>query len=98
MPNPEHAVDLLEREHEVERVRAVLRAARQAVGRLLVIEGPPGIGKSRLVEVARERAVELGFRVLHVRGTELEQTFPFGAVRQLFEPVLAGADVADRER
>ena len=42
---------LLEREHEVERVRAALRAVGQRSRRQsLVIEGAAGIGKSRLLE------------------------------------------------
>src|SRR5687768_5099766 len=42
---------LLEREHEVERIRAALRAVGQRSGGALVIEGPAGMGKSRLLEV-----------------------------------------------
>jgi hypothetical protein len=47
---------LLEREHEVERVRAALQAVGRRAGGVLVIEGAAGIGNSRLLEVARERA------------------------------------------
>ncbi len=89
---------LLEREHEVERVRAALRAAGQRAGGALVVEGAAGIGKSRLLEEARARASELGLRVLAARATELEQGFPFGVVRQLFERPLLEADAGERER
>jgi DNA-binding CsgD family transcriptional regulator len=34
--------------------------------------------------------------VLHARGGELEREFPFGIVRQLFEPALAGAGKVER--
>jgi len=77
---------LLERELEVERVRGILRAVGRREGH--VVEGPAGIGKSRLLEIARTRASDLGFRVLSARATELEQGFPFGVVRQLFERVI----------
>ena len=33
-----------------------------------------------------------GFEVLTARATEFEREFPFGAVRQLFEPVIAALD------
>lgn len=56
------------------------------------------MGKSRLLGVARERAAELGFRVLGARATELEQGFPFGIVRQLFERPLSEADGETRTR
>src|SRR6185437_8414862 len=89
---------LLERELEVERVRGALRAAGRREGVVVVIEGPAGIGKSRLLEIAQSRASDLGFRVLSARATELEQGFPFGVVRQLFERVITEAESADRDR
>jgi DNA-binding CsgD family transcriptional regulator len=92
------AAALLEREHEVERVRAALRAAGQRAGGALVIEGAEGMGKSRLLEEARARASDLGLRVLSARGTELERGFPFGVVRQLFERPLLEADAGERDR
>jgi hypothetical protein len=89
---------LLEREHEVERVRSALRAASQRAGGALVIEGAAGMGKSRLLEETRVRGSELGLRVLAARATELEQGFPFGVVRQLFERPLLEAEAQERDR
>jgi DNA-binding CsgD family transcriptional regulator len=89
---------LLEREHELERIRAVLRAAGRQVGQTLIIEGAAGLGKSRLLGEARARASDLGFRVAYARATELEQGFPFGVMRQLFERALLEADADQRER
>jgi len=91
-------VALLEREQEVERIHAVLHAAGRRGGGALIIEGAPGIGKSRLLGEAREEAPRLGLRVLAARATQLEQGFPFGVVRQLFERALLDADDAERER
>ena len=89
---------LLEREHEVEQIRAAVRAVGQQAGVSLIIEGAAGIGKSRLLELARVRASELGLRVLNARATELEQGFPFGVIRQLFERPLLEADADERGR
>ena len=89
---------LLEREQEVERIRAALRGVGRREGVVVVIEGAGGIGKSRLLEVARSRASDLGFRVLDARATELEQGFPYGVVRQLFERLLSEAEAGDRDR
>jgi DNA-binding CsgD family transcriptional regulator len=89
---------LLERKHELERVDAALRAAGQRAGRVLVIDGAAGMGKSRLLDAARVRASDLGVRVLGARATELEQGFPFGVIRQLFERALLEADPRERER
>ena len=63
-----------------------------------MIEGAPGIGKSRLLEEVRACAPDLGIGVLNARATELEQGFPFGVVRQLFERPLLEADTVERDR
>src|ERR671917_46291 len=89
---------LLERHGELATVGGLLAAARAGSGRVVLIEGPAGIGKSRLLEEARTRAVPLGFRVLSARGGELERDFAFGVVRQLLEPCLVRADAVERER
>jgi DNA-binding CsgD family transcriptional regulator len=77
---------LLEREAELAAVEALIEATGR--GRLLAIEGPPGIGKTSLIREGRLLAREAGMRVLAARGSELESTFSFGVVRQLFEPFL----------
>src|SRR5687767_3277582 len=51
---------LLEREHELEQLRAALGAAGRRAGAALVIEGAAGMGKSRLLEETRARASDLG--------------------------------------
>jgi hypothetical protein len=58
----------------------------------VVVEGPAGIGKSRLLGAAREQALAMGMVALWARATELEAGYSFGVVRQLFEPVLARSE------
>ena len=89
------AAPLIERERESEALDRLLANARAGSGGALVIEGPPGIGKSRLLIEARESADD--FCVLTARGSDLEQAFPFGIVRQLLEPLLAAADEQERD-
>jgi hypothetical protein len=89
---------LLEREHEVERVRALLRAAGKRTGGVLAVEGAAGMGKSRLLDEARAAAQDFGMRLLAARATDLEQGFPFGVMRQLLERALVEADSGERER
>ena len=52
---------------------------------MLLIEGPPGIGKTSLLDHAAEVAESRGVATLSARSTELERGHPFGAVRQLLE-------------
>jgi DNA-binding CsgD family transcriptional regulator len=87
---------LLERDAELERLRALIERAGGGDGGVAAIEGPPGIGKTRLGEEAVALARAEGFMVLSAGGSELEWEFGFGVVRQLFEPVLARAEGARR--
>ena len=80
---------MLEREAEMAALAATLDAARAGEGRLVLVEGSAGIGKTRLLAEARALAVAAEFEVLTARGGELEGEFAFGIVRQLFEAPLA---------
>jgi DNA-binding CsgD family transcriptional regulator len=88
--------ELLERQTELAAVDAMLDAACDGQGGLLVVVGPGGIGKSRLLQEARVCAEGRQMEALGARGGELERAFAFGVVRQLFEPALAAG--SDRER
>jgi DNA-binding CsgD family transcriptional regulator len=79
---------LLERDRELERLERSVQAARAGEAVVTLIEGPAGIGKSRLLAQAREMASAAGFQVLSARGSDLERELPYGIVRQLFEPLL----------
>lgn len=87
---------LLEREGELAELDGLLADAREGRARLSLIEGEAGIGKTRLLGEARERALAQGMTVLAARGGELERDFAFGIVRQLLEPALARAEAAVR--
>src|SRR3954468_20787802 len=88
----------LDRERELAAVTDALDATQRGAGTLLVLEGGAGIGKTRLLATALGLAGRRGMRCLSARGGELERKLPFGVVRQLFEPLLARADAAERER
>jgi predicted ATPase len=88
-------LDLLERDTELVAVTGLI-AATPGGGRLLAIEGPPGIGKTALVMEAKALAQKAGLQVLAARGSELERTFSYGVVRQLFEPFLASLRAEER--
>ena len=87
---------LLERDREVESLRSALADTVSGGGRLALVEGPAGIGKSRLLAELRRAAQEDDMRVLTARGSELEREFPFGVVRQLFEPPLMDGEARER--
>ena len=80
---------LLERERELATCREGFVRARAGDGALILIEGPAGVGKTELAREARAAAGQAGLMPLEARGSELEQPFAFGVVRQLLEPVIA---------
>lgn len=85
-PPPEELVD---RERELAKLRQCLDGAVGGQGQLALVSGPAGIGKSRLLAEARGLAAERGALALTARGSQMEKEYAFGAVRQLFEPLLA---------
>ncbi len=72
----------------LETIESLLAAAGNGSGQLLTIEGEAGAGKTSLLEVAGRLAAARDMRVLRARGGEYERDFPYGVVRQLFEPML----------
>ena len=86
---------ILERERELAQCMAALEGAVRGRGRIVVIEGPPGIGKTALLRAVREEAHKRGARILAARGLEVEGDLTFGGVRQLLDPVLRAAPSAE---
>ena len=82
---------LRERERELGALREGLERACAGEGSLLLVEGPAGVGKTELVREARAAAERADVMPLEARGSELEQPFAFGVVRQLLEPVISDA-------
>ena len=91
-------VRLHERERELGVVLDALAAAAGGRGGAVVLEGPAGIGKTALLERAAEAARDRSFAAAAARGTELEEAYAWGIVRQLFEPRLRGMSAATRAR
>src|SRR3712207_2425401 len=82
---------LLERGADLDAIDRALDDARDGHGRVVVVEGHAGIGKSALLDATRDRARASGMAVAGARASELEREFPFGVAVQLFEPFLRSA-------
>jgi DNA-binding CsgD family transcriptional regulator len=89
--------ELLERDAELDRVAELATRTVAGQGVALFIEGPAGIGKTRLADAALARVAADGLTVARARCGELERDFPFGAARQLLEPLVASLDPDERE-
>ncbi|WP_322768751.1 helix-turn-helix transcriptional regulator [Frankia sp. Cr1] len=89
---------LLERADEVAVLRAAVGAARRGGAGAVVVQGPPGMGKTRLLAVAESFGASCGLRVLAGRGRELERQVALGVAVDLLAPPVAAADQTDRAR
>jgi len=90
------AEPLLERDAELAEVGAAITGAFSGHGRVILVEGAAGSGKSALVAATRALAAEQGLRVLRATAGEYEREYAFGCVRQLFEPLLRTAPAHER--
>ncbi|MCC9705413.1 AAA family ATPase [Streptomyces sp. MNU76] len=86
------------RDTELGLLREALRATASGSGRCLVVEGPPGIGKSRLLQEAAREAERLGMTFALGRATELDRVAPLAvllsALRDSVPPVVDRADMS----
>src|SRR5262249_38936861 len=71
------AARLLERDQELEALAALVEETGSGRARLVIVEGPAGIGKTQLLTETRRRASDAGLRVLSARGGELEREYAF---------------------
>jgi len=111
--SPKDAGDtsLIGRDEELERIASALdRAVAERRGRLVVVCGEPGIGKSRLLEAAAGLARDAGAFMLEACAFESESIRPFAlwtdalhhvaadGTADIFGHVLANVDQANRDR
>jgi len=90
------SVFLLERASELAQLDEAVTATATGMPRVVLLEGPAGIGKTELLRAVRRHAEDAGLRVLAARGGELERELSLGIARQLFEPLLIRANEAER--
>jgi DNA-binding CsgD family transcriptional regulator len=91
-PVPEANADgPVERATELAAIRAATERVAGGAGGVILIEGAPGVGKTRLLDEASLVAGRRGIDVLTAAGGELEREIPFGVARQLFERRVSSA-------
>jgi hypothetical protein len=78
------------RDRERAEIWALLEQARASRSGALVLRGEAGIGKTALLEDARDRATDM--HVLRARGVESESELPFAGLHQLLRPALDHVD------
>ncbi|MGW9028587.1 helix-turn-helix transcriptional regulator [Streptomyces sp. NPDC055722] len=74
------------RNREIVAVREALEAVRGGQGACVVVEGAPGVGKSRLLAELDELARQFGFDVVSVQADELDQYAAGAALQSALQP------------
>ena len=87
---------LIERAVELEVLEGAARRTAGGSGAVVVLEAPPGLGKTALLESAAQFAAQAGCLVRRAAPSPLERHFPFGAVRALLEAPLRDASAQQR--
>ncbi|MEU3612830.1 AAA family ATPase [Streptomyces sp. NPDC006872] len=83
---------LREREDASALLAAEAERARAGAGRLVLLRGATGTGRSAVLEAAAAHATHLGLRVLRARCSPEDTALPFSAVLHLLGPVPEFAD------
>ncbi len=90
--------ELLERERELAALDAAVDAAQQGHGGVVIVEGPAGVGKTRLLRAATAAARESGMLTLTAVAHELDRDIPGSVARQLVGPLVRDASPSRRRR
>jgi hypothetical protein len=83
---------LLQRSFELAALERQLQQIRAGSGRVILVQGPAGVGKSSLIRAVAQSASGAGVRVLSACAGPLEREAGWGVVRQLFGPTAAGPE------
>jgi DNA-binding CsgD family transcriptional regulator len=81
---------LVGRDVEESQLRDLVRGVAKGVGRSVLVEGEPGIGKSLLISTGLAEAAELGCRVLRAAADEFGGRFPLRVLLDCFADHGAG--------
>jgi DNA-binding NarL/FixJ family response regulator len=82
------------REQEIAALREVVDGVRGGRSRCVLVEGAPGVGKSRLLAYVDELAQRSGFDVVWVRADELDQYAPLAALHSAVQGCTAAGRAA----
>lgn len=89
---------LLERDADLDILRDALERLSDGHGSTVLVEGPAGIGKTRLLAEAADLAAREPVLVRVARAGQLEREMPYVVARQLLEPLIERAPEEERSR
>ncbi|WP_160161782.1 helix-turn-helix transcriptional regulator [Embleya hyalina] len=90
---------IIDQESELNVLESALADCLSAQGRIVLVEGAAGCGKSELIEAFADRAVSRGATVLFAAGSAAERDVPLGVLRQLLDglPTLEPPELQEQD-
>ncbi|MBW8486210.1 helix-turn-helix transcriptional regulator [Actinomadura parmotrematis] len=85
----------MERDEQILQLDALVQDCLAGRGRVALLEGPLGTGRTALLRALAERAERSGFRCLRASCSPAEQALPYGVAGQLLRGVPRGEGGAD---
>jgi predicted ATPase len=89
---PVEPIALVGRDAELERLAAAVATARAGQGKLVLVSGEPGIGKTAILAALADLAAAAGARIVSGAAEELEMRVPFAAVSDCLGLTVTSAD------
>jgi DNA-binding SARP family transcriptional activator len=83
-PPPTHGVNLVGRRAAGDRLRSAIAQAEGGRGTTLLVSGPPGVGKTAVLQLAEALARRQGWRTGHGTASSVEGPWPYAAVLEAF--------------
>src|SRR5262249_14541499 len=78
---------LTERDRELDYLQELLVESARSGGRIAIVSGPAGTGKTALLHIFSECVTDFGGRHLTAVGSRAEQGVPMGLLRQLLQSI-----------
>jgi class 3 adenylate cyclase/tetratricopeptide (TPR) repeat protein len=95
-PAATHSPNIVDRIVEQATASRAIEALKTGVGGLVIIEGEPGIGKSRLIDEWVREGAAAGLEMVTGEAHEIEASTPYHAWRAVFERLLGLESITDR--
>ncbi|MEU8235662.1 AAA family ATPase [Actinoplanes sp. NPDC048967] len=88
-------VELVERDGHLAELGAIFEMSRTGKGQVVLVDGPPAVGRTALLWAAGQRATAAGFRFVSATCAPQERSLPMGVMTQVLQAIGAAGPPED---